>query len=479
MVKKPVLTRVFNPENAIFVERTTLRAAEDFPTFLRRCKTFDPAHDEPRKIPEWQFVRRFSEALEKNDRLLVVKSRQMLVTWIGCAYIYYRAKTGGPGIHLLLSKEERSSKEMIARLQFIYKNLPEYEKEEEVKFQSSAIIFPELGTRILSLPAAPYAVRGLSPRTVFWDEMAFTPDDEEIWASAKPAVDAGGRFIGVSTPNGPGGVFARLVHGREKGFEIVRIHYSENPDRDSEWEENARAGLSPARWRREHELSFEGAEGAVYDQFDTEIHVLKDSYKVINSFESRIFRGIDFGYRKPAVIWAELHGDGRLIIFDCVVGDKWSVDQLIAEIKARDGKHGITEKDVHWSAVDPAGAAKTDFGISPVEYLINQHFKILWSSSSITAGIEVVRALLKDATGKVRLQIDPSCTSLIEAFQGYAWGEEGEVPIKDGVYDHPMDALRYLIVNLQRTRMEVPHHSPIIHGVAQKVRKSVFGRIKN
>jgi hypothetical protein len=437
----------------------------DLYQFLQQLRTQDPAHKEPRFLPDWPMVACFSEVLQSSDRLLVVKSRQMMATWICCGYLLYRALKSGPGIHLALSKEERSANELIRRIQFLLENMDSDLVNTEVTFQKGAVVFPELGVRIISLPAAPYAVRGLSPRTVFWDEMAFTPADEEIWASIKPAIDSGGKFIGVSTPNGPSGVFARLVHGEESAFEVLRLHYGEHRERDAKWEKLARAGLSEARWRREQELSFEGAEGRVFDQFEEKIHVLENKYQPENSPESSLYRGIDFGYRFPAVVWLEKNSRDELVVFDSIVGNKWPIDRLIREIRTIDAKYDLNENDFQWTAVDPAGAAKTDFGISPVEHLQAEGFKLVYSASSVAAGIEVVRALLLDATGKTRLFIDRRCNQLVTAFHGYVWSSNAEEPDKDGIHDHPMDALRYLLVNLRRLKNSGMRHSPRVRGL--------------
>jgi len=437
-----------------------------FPTFLFQCKTIDPAYVQPREIIDQPFIRKFAEALQTNNRLLVVKSRQMMASWIGCAYLIYRAATDGPGIHLIVSKEERSAKILIDRVRFLIDQHPDKEWAESVRCYSGTVAFPELGSRIISLPAAPYAVRGLSPQTVFWDEMAFTPNDEEIWAAIKPAVDSGGAFFGVSTPNGPSGVFARLVHSEEPGFTVFRIHYKDNPERDSQWETSARIGLSQSRWRCEYELSFEGGEGKVYDQFEETIHLLDQSYFPCRLPNGHLYRGIDFGYRHPAAVWAEYGENGVLTFFHCLVGDRLPLDQFVQEIRAVDAQYGISEKDFTFTAVDPAGAAKTDQGISPVEALLAAGFKLTWSQSSIAAGIEVVRMLLRDAGGNVRLKVDRRCGALIRGFQGYTWAPDGELPVKDGIHDHPMDALRYLAVNLHRAQHRLPDLTPLIQGLA-------------
>lgn len=421
-----------------------------FLDFLSGLRTWDPKEVLPRPFPKWDYVERLANTLESHDRTLVVKSRQMMVTWIGCAYILYQALNSGPGVHLVISKEERSAKDMIDRIRFLLAYGWDDENRPPHKPLQGTILFPELDARIVSLPAAPHAVRGQSPRTVFWDEMAFTRPDEEIWTAVKPAVDSGGRFLGVSTPNGPLGVFYRLIQDNNERFAIEQVHYSENPERSDTWQESARVGLSEARWRREQELSFEGAEGRVYDQFNPQTHILASDFIPNRHSGSTLYRGIDFGYRHPAVLWAEEDPSGNLVVFAELLGDRMSIDQVIDEIRRIDASFNLNETDFTWTAVDPAGAAKTDFGISPVETLVHAGFKIVHRHANISPGVETVRSLLQDASGNVSLTVDPRCTRLLTAFEGYTWAESGDLPNKDGEHDHLMDALRYLVTNLPR-----------------------------
>lgn len=434
-----------------------------FPTFLTHCSTFNPGSNEPCPVPDWPYVTAIAEQMVAQDRLLVLKSRQMMVTWLACAYLLWKGLQGAPGVHLIISKEERSARELIARIQFLYDHLPSEMRVGKVTSSVSAFRFPDWKCRILSLPASPHAVRGLSPHTVLWDEIAFCRYDEDIWTAIKPAVDAGGQFIGISTPNGPTGVFASLAHDISGHFVVHRVHYKDNPTRNAHWLASARAGLSDAKWRREQELSFEGAEGRVYDQFNAQTHVL-DEHNV-GAEGSRFYRGLDFGYRHPAVVWVEEKPSGELVVFDSLVGDRWSLAKLMDEMTVRDRQHNLTEKDFSWMAVDPAGAAKTDFGISPVESLEQAGYKLVFRTSNITPGVETLRSLLLDASGVVRLKVHKRCRELITAFDGYRWAKEGDLPLKDGEHDHIMDALRYLIINLPRYHRQAAQVPPRVGGL--------------
>jgi hypothetical protein len=164
----------------------------------------------------------------------------------------------------------------------------------------------------------------------------------------------------------------------------------------------------------------------------------------------RLYRGVDFGYRRPAVVWVEEDARGQLTVFDCIVGDRWPIPFLLDRIARVDARYGLRERDFSHTAVDPAGAANNDFGISPVEAFQQASIKTVHRSSSISPGIEAVRALLRDANGEVGLRVHKRCAPLITAFQAYAWDASGESPDKDGEHDHLMDALRYLVINLPR-----------------------------
>ena len=73
--------------------------------------------------------------------------------------------------------------------------------------------------------------------------------------------------------------------------------------------------------------------------------------------------------------------------------------------------------------------------------------------SNILAGVELIRRALRAGDGTSTLIISPRCVRLIEAMQCYhypdnASGSDAELPLKDGVYDHPIDALRYFFFGL-------------------------------
>ncbi len=396
-------------------------------------------------FPDYPFARGLVDALCKNRILIVAKSRQMMATWTVCAWMLFSAHCGEPGIYILLSKGARDTGELIERLRVMVTNLPE-DLRDGIRVKAEEVVLPSQ-SRIIALPATEYAPRMHSPKGVFWDEMAFTTRSEGIWAAVKPAVDSGGSFVGVSTPNGTDNVFYMLYTDRSNGFGKLRLHWSQHPQRDEAWLTEARRGLSQARWRQEYEIDFDVLADRVYDEFEPELHILARPYRW-NPAAGRTCRGIDFGYRHPYVVWVQVTPDGEMTVFDEWEGFDATIDEMAKAIREVDSRHGITEAEVTWSGCDPAGAAVSDSGLSAVDRLGQRGFKLVWRTSEVMTGVELVKSLLLDANGRVRLRFSPDLKRTLYHLRHYRWEQGQDRPAKDDVHDHAMDALRYLIVNL-------------------------------
>jgi len=411
------------------------------------CKTMD-AVGGIKPFPDYPFVKRLVEALDRKRILLVAKSRQMLATWTLCGWMLHRALYVEPGLFLLLSKGARDTSELVKRLRVMARHLPAAERL-SLRIKATEIE-SETGSRILALPATEDAARMYSPTAVFWDEMAFTPYSEEIWTAVKPAIDSGGRFCGVSTPNGTDNVFYRLYNDPGNGFGKLKIHWRDHPGRDEAWEREARRGLSNDRWRQEYEVDFEVLADRIYDEFTPEEHLLPQPYRW-QPDAGRVYRGIDFGYRHPYAVWAQLLADGTLVVFDEWEGRDATVEDLAEALARIDARHGLTENDVTLSGCDPAGASHTDAGLSPAARLQQMGYKLAWRTSQILTGVELIKLRLRDARGRVRLKFSSDAKQTVYHLKHYRWEVDGKQPDKDDIHDHAMDALRYLVINLGST----------------------------
>ena len=416
---------------------------EMFLRFLgNRVKTLHPLEG-VKPFPRYPFLRETAAALNENRLILIPKSRQMLISWTLCAWMLFRA-ISGKGLQLLISKNQFSADELLRRILFIFDRLPPQWKLESAVRNRSELEIVSRG-RIISLPATEEAPRMHSPATVFWDEMAFTHRADKIWAALKPCLDNGAGFVGVSTPNGVSGIFAKLTAGAPgNNFFVHRVHWSNHPLRDEKWEVEARKGLSETEWRREYEISFEGSSDLVYPEFNSE-NILARPY--VPDIDNRYYRAVDFGYRHPFVLWLAENRKGEIIVFDEWAGKDATVEEMIQAVRQKDNEHGICEDLVTFSACDPAGAAVDSAGVSPIERMQRERFKMRYRPSRVLTGIEMVKSLICDANGIRRLRIAPHLKKLLNDFRTYRWKEGADEPEKDGICDHSLDALRYFAVN--------------------------------
>lgn len=195
--------------------------------------TLDP-HDpvEPVKlIHDCDYTRAYVKFWLEHPNLLLVKSRQMMITWLTVALNLWLAMTQEGQYIFFISKKEddanfSSQLSLLSRAYFIYNHLPKELKIRVHKKEQPAMLqFPNKNSTIHGVSQDSDALRQYTTSSLFFDEMAFQENSEKSFASIKPTLDgykriimaAGHRlvlpkFCGVSTPNGKRNLFSQLVH---------------------------------------------------------------------------------------------------------------------------------------------------------------------------------------------------------------------------------------------------------------------------
>jgi len=189
------------------------------------------------------------------------------------------------------------------------------------------------------------------------------------------------------------------------------------------------------------------AEGAVYDTFDTRLHVV-EPFTIPPEWKR--FRAIDFGYTNPFVCqWWARDGDGRMYLYREIYVTQRLVEDLARQIVDLTGNERIEMTVADHDAEDRATLERHGVPTQPAD-------------KRVTVGIQEVQGRLRKAgDGKPRLflfrgalvEIDrrleaqkrPTCTE--QEFPAYSWPKSPqgkalkEVPIDEN--DHGMDAMRY------------------------------------
>lgn len=213
-----------------------------------------------------------------------------------------------------------------------------------------------------------------------------------------------------------------------------------------------KARVSQPVWESEMLCLRPRRDDSVLPEFIAGTHVVDSVPGVDAPDPSRRLRwigGMDFGFRSPTIVlWAALDEEDRLWVVDELERTRRTVAENAAEIAARG------RPDLLWIGVDPAGAAHNDqTGRSSVEVLRRAGFSVRLARLPVAVGLELVRARLRPAEGAAgpRLFIHARCARLIESLERYHYPKDPEraEPVKDG-HDHAVDALRYMIQNLDR-----------------------------
>lgn len=210
---------------------------------------------------------------------------------------------------------------------------------------------------------------------------------------------------------------------------------------------------SRACWQAEMLCMRPSLENVVFDQFDPVCNVGPVDYDPLLP----LYRSLDFGFVNPFVcLWIQVDNAGLVRVIDEYVRSRATIDVHAAEMNARTP---AGPQRVAATFSDPAGAGVNDVtGTSVIRELRGYGIAVRYRPSGILEGIELIRRAICSADGKRKLIISPKCSHLLEALQCYHYpdGAAGtqpaaELPLKDGLYDHPIDALRYFFVNYRHT----------------------------
>lgn len=157
--------------------------------------------------------------------LPVEKSRQVMATWLVCAYLLWRAKFRQYQLILVQSKREDDAAnlvfnkdESVARMSFMESQLPAWLR--SIEFPKDAT-FGHLhvrqsfgrGSHLWAVPEGADIIRSNTPSVVFSDESAFQPEFDASYTAARPCLEGGGQYVAISSAN-PGS-FCELVEGEK------------------------------------------------------------------------------------------------------------------------------------------------------------------------------------------------------------------------------------------------------------------------
>lgn len=202
----------------------------------------------------YEYQKDLIQASYDNRFSVFVTARQMgKTTTIAALLLYLAMFTPNYKIGVLANKK-MNAREILARIQLMYENLPFWLKVGLKTWNKSTIHFSN-GSKIFAAATTSSSIRGESVNCILLDEFAFVKNADEFYTSTHPVVSSGKdtKIIITSTLNGMN-LFYKLYTDalHKKNNFVSRIYkWNAHPERDALWESEMRKTMSDAQFAQE------------------------------------------------------------------------------------------------------------------------------------------------------------------------------------------------------------------------------------
>lgn len=183
---------------------------------------------------------------------VVLKARQLGISEITAAYaawmmLFHRDKN-----ILVIATKAETAKNMIKKIRTALTKIPKWLMLADIMVDNRMSIELSNGSVAKAIASSEDAGRSEALSLLIVDEGAFIKGMDELWTGLLPTVQAGGRVIVLSTPNGVGNVFHKIYTESVAGtneFKSTMLMWWEHPDRAVGLEDDPeRPGSKTSPW---------------------------------------------------------------------------------------------------------------------------------------------------------------------------------------------------------------------------------------
>lgn len=287
-------------------------------------------------------------------------------------------------------------------------------------------------------------LRGLTASLAYVDEATLLP--EGFWNQLLGRLSVpGARLFATTNPDSPAHWLKRKFLDRQASLDLNAWHFTldDNPSLAPTYVAALKAEYVGLWYRRMIDGAWVAAEGAVYDMWDPERHVVAADR--VPAMQRLIALGVDYGTTNASTgLLLGLGVDRRLYLMD-----EWRHDPQQGRQRLTDGQLSASLRqwmaDQHhtpeWVVVDPAAAS---FRVQ----LHQDGVTAQEADNDVSRGISLLATLLAQG----QLLVSDRCQGFITEAPGYSWDpkatEDGkDKPIK--VADHSLDGGRYAITTTE------------------------------
>ncbi len=411
----------------------------------------------------WPAQAEAMEAIQENRQVVVLKARQIGMTWVSVAYALWKMIFHPEATVLMFSRRDEDAIELLdGRLKGMYERLPEWFKAGSVIVDSKHEFALSNGSRAKAFPAT--AGDSYTASLVILDEFDIVQDQGALLRSVKPTIATGGQMVMLSRPdkNRPQTQFKKTFKAAQAGtndFFPVFLPWYVHPGRDDDWYEAQRRDIQTRTGSEDelHEQYPETVEQALAANFAALVYPTFSAENITEDAEYNeawsVWWGVDDGYaygqgpghydyHPRVVLLGQFTPIGGLNIFaeyyECLIPDyNMTIDTVLewgypsSELVCVDSSASMFRAALSMRSIQNVGA-----------------------THKVEEGIKNLRRLICDANGVRLLKVHPRCVNLIREMSGYK-NDENSIQSKTGerkvmkLDDHGPDALRYLAWRLR------------------------------
>ncbi len=257
--------------------------------------------------------------------------------------------------------------------------------------------------------------------------------------------------FGVWTPQGHDWIYKRFVDKPVAGYGCVRAKPFENRfllDKTPDYYERLEESYDPKFYQQEVLGEYLNSRAdRVYHCFNRAVHVVRQAYDT----KKPLLWALDFNVAPMSSVLLQEH-NGRLVVIDEIVLERATTEEAGQEFENRYKGHGAGLEifgDASGRNMHTTGS--TDYttlqGFLYRGGFRNVKLRVPQRNPPVLSRVQKVNALLTNALGEVRLELDPRCSELIKDFEEVMFKPESGVidKLRDMRRTHASDALGYVI----------------------------------
>ena len=456
-------------EDDIFKAKAVDLFKSDIISFFNLCLwTYDPRKS-PSDIPfilydfQEKYVEKINDYIINEKSLLVEKSRDMGVTWMTLGVFLYRWMFFDENYLIGSRKEDLVDKlgdiaTLFERIRYMLSTMPKW------LVPVCEIDFKNIKNYMKIFKKNQASITGESTNSEFSRQgryKAILLDEFASWEVAEQAWTASGDTapckLVVSTPQGKHNTFARV---RQSGkIEVETLLWKLHPDKTDAWYEKQKRERSDKDIAQELDINYTISAGEpFYRGFKRGIHTKPFEYMK----DRQLLLGWDYGRIHPCCVITQLSSMGIWYILDCIFGSNVLIYDFGNRVKEYLNMN--YPRMVVRNYGDPAGNQESDKSLRTSSQILSEiGFDIMSvpSNTSMT-NYDARKAIIE---GKIKTLINGSPSLMvndteqtqivIEAFEGgyrypsaNKFGFFKDMPLKEGYYEHVMNSIEYIAVNI-------------------------------